>query len=220
MNSTPWAMNGKENRVDLSIGVIYAYKALALQEPKPGRYRLQSPQRYAPWPVDNAFRATCEHVERWRERLKEEKYRRTLMDVKYAEHDLYGGADKEAMLDALKARWYDKDHVTELRTRWENTGYLHDPPDLRCACGVYAGKTMSAVKNWSADDTIGCVVELSGHIIEGDIGYRAEKALIRGVVSGSTIPDERMVEVAVAYRAKLILPWMVRFDSIEDVLAY
>lgn len=67
----------------------------------------------------------------------------------------------------------DADAVCKAEVRW---GYdvvpKHQAPDENCQCGFYA--VPPDVDSWHSDGTVDLLVELSGTVIEHDLGYRAE----------------------------------------------
>lgn len=91
-------------------------------------------------------------------------------------------------------------------------------PGLRCKCGVWGLKkpnTFDETGSWLFNNSVFGIVELSGRIIEGALGYRAQKARVAGIVIHQLKTDVRpksyevLKFIADAYKVPLYARWPV-----------
>jgi hypothetical protein len=74
-----------------------------------------------------------------------------------------------------------------------------DAPVEGCTCGFYA--LNNAMWIWG-ERSIWAVVELSGKVIVGDRGYRAQKAKVVGLLNTPVLPDIAFAQLAQRYDAE------------------
>lgn len=73
--------------------------------------------------------------------------------------------------------------------------YTHEIPSLKCACGFWGVKDKDVLRRTLVNYHYSLVgeVELWGHIIEGDRGYRAEYARIKSIYTTDPIKYKYLV---------------------------
>src|SRR5512146_1382435 len=124
------------------------------------------------------------------------------------------GASMEAVAQAILAwrGWYlDLDEAGEwwlrsisMSTRWEGPTLVADKvPERDSPHGVYALRERAKVGRQGDMGNCCGEVALSGVVVEGNTGYRAERATIRRLILlGYPLPDVRPIEVMTALEDK------------------